>query len=72
MTVQFANGELRQYQLVDDVSARTWTLKERSTTIAALEYEAGTDATVRLTGHIAEDAVEMRLQRIDTTKFPVY
>ena len=86
LTVQFANGDVRQYALADDVANHVWRVSQGSLTtdlrlkieaglampeIATLRYAIESDGMVTLDGRIGQDSVKMRLRRADPDDFPL-
>jgi hypothetical protein len=48
-----------------------WTLRQDSTDIAMLRYAIENNGAVTLQGRIGQDAVKMRLHRVDPQEFPL-
>jgi len=71
LTVQFASGDVRQYQLLEDTANRLWTVRERSKIIATLTYTAAPDGSVSLDGRIGGDPVQLHLRPVDVRSFPL-
>jgi hypothetical protein len=72
LTVQFANGDVRQFPLVDDTARGVWTVREnRGNYSATLQYQVLSDGAVSLDGHIGKDRVQLRLRPVDISKFPL-
>jgi hypothetical protein len=71
VTVQFANGDVRQYVLVEDVASRRWTLRARGKDAAQLQYTPSADGALTLDGSIAGEPVHMHLRRIDMSTLPL-
>jgi hypothetical protein len=71
VTVQFANGDVRQYLLVEDVAGRRWTLRSRGKDAAQFQYTSSADGALTLDGRIAGEPVHMHLRRIDMSTLPL-
>ena len=71
VTVQFANSDVRQYQLVDDVANRHWTLKLAGKEAATLDYTLAADGNLTLEGRISDAPVRIQLRRIDLNTLPL-
>jgi hypothetical protein len=71
LTVQFANGDVRVYQLTDDAATQVWTVRQGATEVATLRYAIGSDGAVTLDGRIGLDPVKMRLRHVDPAEFPL-
>jgi hypothetical protein len=71
ITVQFANGVVRQYQLTEDVAKREWTLRDQKRPAATLHYSLSADGTVLLDGQIDNDPVQLHLQPVDLQSLPL-
>ncbi|MEO6235371.1 MAG: hypothetical protein ABIQ52_00120 [Vicinamibacterales bacterium] len=71
LTVQFANGDVRQYRLADDRANRLWTLREASKEIATLRYAVGPNGSVSLDGLIGGEAVQVNLRPVDMHTLPL-
>lgn len=69
--VQFANGDVRQFRLEDDLVQRTWKLRQRTDEVATLRYDLQTDGTVLLNGVIGRETVKMRLRPVEPTRYPL-
>ena len=71
LTVQFASGDVRQYQLSEDTASRLWTVRERSKVIATLTYTAAPDGSVSLDGRIKGDPVQLHLRPVEVRSLPL-
>lgn len=72
LTVQFSNGDVRQFPVMDDTARGVWTVREnRGNYSATLQYQVLPDGGVSLDGHIGTDRVSLRLRPVDTSKFPL-
>jgi hypothetical protein len=71
LTVQFANGDVRQYRLSEDPSSRLWTVREASKVIATLTYAVAADGSVLLDGRVDGNAVQVNLRPVDIRTFPL-
>ena len=71
ITVQFANGNVRQYRLTDDSAKLEWTRREGQKDVAALHYTVAADGSVSLEGRIANDPVQLQLRPVDLQSFPL-
>jgi hypothetical protein len=71
LAVQFANGDLRRYQLADDAAGQLWTLREGKKVMATLKYAIAPDGTVSLDGSIGADPVQLNLRPVDMQKLPL-
>jgi hypothetical protein len=71
ITVQFANSDIRQFQLVEDVAARQWTLRAGGKDAATLQYTLAPDGTLSLEGRLAGSPVRMHLRPIKLNTLPL-
>jgi hypothetical protein len=70
LSVQYADGDVRRFQLTEDVSGRLWTLRDgKSIQDATLHYDVRSDGDVSLDGHIGSDTVQIVLHPLDPNKF---
>jgi hypothetical protein len=74
LTVQFANAEVRQFRLTDDLTHRVWKIRERGgADVGSLQYTVQPDGDIVLDGKIGGDPVRMLLHRADMKKlFPLW
>lgn len=71
LAVVFANGEIKQYKLSDDVDLRRWILSDMDKRVGTLTYSTGTGDSVILRGELGPDPVELSLRRVDLQSFPL-
>jgi hypothetical protein len=71
VTVQFANSDVRQYQLVEDIVKHQWTLRLAGKDAATLRYILAADGNLSLDGQIGDAPVRMQLRRIDVSTLPL-
>jgi hypothetical protein len=71
--VQFANGDLRQFEVTDDSVQHVWTIRDKDPRQAgSLNYGTRSDGVVSLTGRIGGDSVDILLRPVDLNKaFPL-
>jgi hypothetical protein len=72
LTVEFANGHLRQFRVADDAFHHTWAISQwgqNSTPMATLRYTVLHDRDVSLDGKLGNDLVHMRLHPVDMKKY---
>lgn len=70
LSVQFANGDLRQFDLRDDTVHRVWTIRQwDSAEVATLRYVVLSNGDVSLDGRIGSDSVHLVLHPVDARKF---
>ncbi len=66
LSVQLANGELRQFRLIDDTVHHVWTIRQwNSAEVATLQYAVQPDGDVSLDGRIGNDSVHLLLHPVD-------
>lgn len=71
ITVQFANSDVRQFQLVEDIGARQWTLRSGGKDMATLKYTREPDGTLSLEGRLAGLPAQIHLHPIDVNTLPL-
>lgn len=70
--VQFANGDVRRFELTDDPVHHVWTIPNKNPRQAgALSYSVRSGGVVSLDGRIGGDSVDILLHRVDVNRaFP--
>ena len=71
VSVQFANGDVRQYRLAEDAATRQWTLRDAGKEAATLQYTVAADGSVSLEGRIGGDPVQLHLRQMDMNTLPL-
>ena len=69
LIVQFANFDVRHFDLDDDGVARTWRIRQRGKDVATLRYERSPDGSVLLDGLLGDALVTMRLRPVDPARY---
>lgn len=72
VSVQFANGDVKQYRLQEDSAKQEWTLRDAGTDVAILHYSLGADGFVSLEGRIATEPVQVHLRPVDLNSLPLF
>jgi hypothetical protein len=70
VSVEYANGDVRRYDLTDNATTHEWVLNGTSFT-AHLHYDLQPDGSIVLDGRIGTVPVHMVLRRVDPKNFPV-
>lgn len=69
LAVVFANGDIKQYRVVDDRDLHRWTLSDMDKPVGTLTYSTAPEGSIRLRGELASDPVELSLRRVDLQSF---
>jgi hypothetical protein len=72
LAVQFANGDIRRYGLLDDTANRLWRISEGPTEVAVLHYVVESDDSVLLDGRIGGEPFQIHLHRVELATLPLF